>query len=154
MISASAPTTFSASTSTLLSLLKDPKQINSYYRRILASIEAVPGVSHVCAMTYLPLDSMHVGNAFHDCWQDPHMRIPSLRPSADFQTVTPDYFQTFGIRIVKGRAFTDADNASSVRVAMVNEAFASRFLKGIDPLRQRVVMEQMIPDEPRAWASH
>ena len=64
--------------------------------------------------------------------------------------VTPDYFQTFGIRIVKGRAFTDADNESSLKVAMVNEAFANRFLKGLDPLRQRVVMEQVIPgDQPQ-----
>ena len=43
--------------------------MNSYYRRILASIEAVPGVSHVCAMTYLPLESLHVRNAFHHCRQ-------------------------------------------------------------------------------------
>ena len=78
---------------------------------------------------------------------------PSLRPNADLQTVTPDYFQTFGIRIVKGRAFTDADNESSFRVAMVNEAFANRFLKGVDPLQQRVVMEQVIPGEHQEWAS-
>jgi hypothetical protein len=70
---------------------------------------------------------------------------PSLRPNADFQMVTPDYFQTFGIRIIKGRAFTDADDESSLKVAMVNETFANRFLKGLDPLRQRLVMEQVIP---------
>jgi putative ABC transport system permease protein len=39
-------------------------EVNSYYRRILASIEAVPGVSHVSAMTYLPLDSLHLEMPF------------------------------------------------------------------------------------------
>jgi putative ABC transport system permease protein len=119
---------------------------NSYYRRILASIGEVPGVSNVCAMSYLPLDSLHAEMPFTIAGK-PIYANPALRPSADLEMVTPDYFQTFGIRIVKGRAFTDADNASSFRVAMVNETFADRFLKGVDPLQQRVVMEQVRPDE-------
>ncbi len=130
------------------SLLKDPTRINtnSYYRRILASIEALPGVSHACAMSYLPLDSLHAETPFSIAGEPPYANA-SLRPSADLETVTPDYFRTFGIRIVKGRAFTDADNASSVRVAMVNETFVKRFLQRVDPLEQRVVMEQVIPGE-------
>ena len=43
--------------------------------------------------------------------------------------VTPDYFPTFGIRLVKGRAFTDQDTAASVKVAMVNESFVKKFFK-------------------------
>ncbi len=128
--------------------LRDPVQINAYYRRILASIEAVPGVSHVSAMSYLPLEDLHFGVPFTIAG-NPAYANPSLRPSADLQMVTPDYFQTFGIRIVKGRAFTDADNSSSFRVAMVNETFANRFLKGVDPLQQRVLMQQVIPGGPK-----
>jgi putative ABC transport system permease protein len=125
-------------------LERDPTQKNvlPYYRRILAGIEAVPGVSHVCAMTYLPLDIFHSEIPFTITGK-PEYADPSLHTSADFQAVTPNYFQTFGIRIAKGRAFTGADNTSSVRVAMVNEAFANRFLNGVDPLQQRVVMKQM-----------
>jgi predicted permease len=125
-------------------LLKAPSQTNTnlYYRRILASITAVPGVSHVSAMSYLPLDSLHAEMPFSIAGQPPYAN-PALRPNADLETVTPDYFQTFGIRIIKGRAFTEADNERSVRVAIVNETFASRFLNGDDPLRQRVVMEQL-----------
>ena len=118
---------------------KGPTQVNSYYGRVLASIAAVPGVSHVCGMSYLPLDSMHAEMPFAIPGK-PEYANPSLRPNADFETVTPDYFQTFGVRIVAGRAFTNADNQSNRRVAMVNETFAGRFLKGVDPLQQRVVM--------------
>jgi putative ABC transport system permease protein len=134
-----------------LRLPKGPVQISSYYRSILARIETVPGVSHACALTYLPLDSMHIGMPFTIAGK-PAYAIPSLRPNADFETVTPDCFQTFGIRIVRGRAFTDADDVSSLRVAIVNEAFASRFLKGVDPLQQRVVMEQLT-GEPKKGPS-
>ena len=46
---------------------------------------------------------------------------------------------------MKGRAFTEQDNATSTKVAMVNEDFVRHFLKGADPLRQRLVMQQFIP---------
>jgi hypothetical protein len=125
-------------------IIKDASRTKTmpYYRSILASIKAVPGVSNVCAMSRLPLDGLHDEMPFSIAGK-PAYQNPLLGPNADLEVVTPDYFQTFGIRIVKGRGFTDADNESSVRVAMVNEVFASRFLKGDDPLRQRLVMEQL-----------
>jgi len=129
-----------------VSLLKNPAQINPYYRRVLASIEAVPGVSQAAAMTYLPLEGLHSEMPFTIAG-GPAYANPSLRPTADLQQVTPGYFQTFGIRIVKGRAFTEADDSSSVRVAMVNDTFVRTFLSGLDPLQQRLVMEQVIPDK-------
>jgi putative ABC transport system permease protein len=119
-------------------------KINAYYRRILASIGAVPGVTHVCALEHLPLDRLHFGVRFSVAGKPEHADASS-RQSADLQTPTPDYFQTFGIQIVRGRAFSDSDTETSLKVAMVNEAFAGSFLKGLDPLEQRVVMEQYIP---------
>ena len=59
--------------------------------------------------------------------------------------VTPDYFQTFGIKLIAGRFLNDQDTASSVKVAMVNEDFVNKFLKGTDPLKQRLGVEQLIP---------
>jgi putative ABC transport system permease protein len=59
--------------------------------------------------------------------------------------VTPDYFQTFGIKLVKGRFFNDQDTASSVKVAVVNEEFVNKYMKGTDPLQKRVMVEQLIP---------
>jgi len=59
--------------------------------------------------------------------------------------VTPGFFETFQIQMAKGRAFTDQDSASSVRVAIVNETFVSRYLSGVDPLTQRILVEQLIP---------
>jgi len=59
--------------------------------------------------------------------------------------VTPDFFQTFGVRLLKGRTFSDHDDASAVRVAVVNEEFVKRILKDSDPLQQRISVEQLIP---------
>ena len=123
---------------------KDTQPIVAYYRQILASIQAVPGVSHVTAMTGLPLEGAGFGMPFTIAGQ-PAFNDPSQRPGAGFGMATPDYFKTFGIRLIKGRMFTDQDDASSVKVAVVNEEFAKRYLKGMDPLQQRVVVEQLIP---------
>ena len=71
------------------------------------------------------------------------------RPGSPFQSVTPDYFKTFGIRLIQGRSFTAQDTATSVRVAVVNEEFARQYLKGMDPLRQRLSIEQIIPGLPK-----
>jgi putative ABC transport system permease protein len=123
---------------------KDTLPIVAYYRQILGSIQAVPGVAHVTAMTGLPLEGAGFGMPFTIAGQ-PAFNDPSQRHGAGFGMATPDYFKTFGIRLDKGRMFTEQDDASSVKVAVVNEEFAKRYLKGMDPLRQRVVVEQLIP---------
>ena len=131
-------------------LIRSPTRsgTNAYYRQLLAGIAAVPGVSHAAAMTYLPLDFLHAETTFRLAGQ-PNYANPAMRPTADFETVTPDYFATFGIRIVTGRAFTDHDDVSSPKVAMINEAFVNRFLKGVEPLAQRLVMGQVIPGQDK-----
>jgi putative ABC transport system permease protein len=63
--------------------------------------------------------------------------------------VTPGYFDTYGIRVVQGRAFNEQDSASTARVAMVNENFVRRYLPGVDPLTQTVGVAQLIPGETR-----
>ncbi|AXC11279.1 protein of unknown function DUF214 [Acidisarcina polymorpha] len=123
---------------------KEPDKIISYYRQMLASIRAVPGVSGATAMTGLPLQGTYFGMPFTIAGK-PAYTDPSQRPGAGFQMVTPEYFKTFGIRLTGGREFNEQDTASSVKVAMVNEDFVNKFLKGTDPLQQRVVVEQLIP---------
>jgi predicted permease len=122
---------------------KNPERIVAYYRQMLASIASVPGVSHVSAETGTPLEGAGFGEFFSLAGQ-PAYADPSQRPGAGFQMITPDYFRTFGIRLMKGRAFTDQDNASSMKVATVNQDFVKRFLKGTDPLQQRVIVQQLI----------
>jgi putative ABC transport system permease protein len=123
---------------------KDPAQITGYYRQMLGSIQSVPGVTAVSISTGLPLQGSGFGMQFTIAGgQD--FADPSQRPGASFGMVTPDYFKTYGIQITRGRSFTDQDNANTVRVAMVNEEFVQKFLKGKDPLQQRIYVEELIP---------
>jgi putative ABC transport system permease protein len=57
------------------------------------------------------------------------------RPSLTmWKSVTPGYFETLGVPLVRGRTITDRDRADSPRVIVVNEAFVREFLRGDDPI--------------------
>ncbi len=123
---------------------KEPDKIISYYRQILSRIDAVPGVSSATAMTGLPLFGAGFGMPFTIVGK-PAFSDPSMRPLSGFGMVTPDFFQTFGIHLVNGRGFNEQDTASSIKVAVVNEEFVKQYLKGTNPLQQRISVEQLIP---------
>ncbi|MFZ0633167.1 MAG: ABC transporter permease [Acidobacteriaceae bacterium] len=123
---------------------RDPAQITSYYRDILAHIDAVPGVQHATAMTGMPLYGAGFGMPF-TIVGGPTYADPSQRPTANFGMVTPDYFATFGIRVERGRIFSEQDTATSPKVAMVSESFVQQYFKDKDPLRQQISVEQLIP---------
>ena len=97
---------------------KDPAMIRAYYEQMLTSIKSVPGVLDASVSVGIPLQGPGFGMPFTIAGQ-PEFADPSQRPGAAFGMVTPDYFKTYGIQVTRGRSFTDQDNASSVKVAMV-----------------------------------
>ena len=123
---------------------KDPARINAYYQQMVASIKAVPGVQDAAVSVGLPLEGTAFGMPFTIAGQ-PEVTDPSQRPGAGFDMITPDFFKTYSIPVLRGRAFTDQDTAASVRVAMVNKKFADKFFAGKDPLQQRINVEELIP---------
>ena len=62
------------------------------------------------------------------------------RPVADFDAITPGYFQTLGVRLMRGRDFTEADTLETPGVAVVNQSFARKFFPYSDPLGQHITM--------------
>jgi putative ABC transport system permease protein len=123
-------------------------EMSTYNEQILAAVRAVPGVSSVATVTGLPLLGPSDGMDF-SIVGGPSYSDRSKRPGTGFQSVSPDYFKTFGIDVVEGRAFTSQDTSTSTRVAMVNQEFVRRYLKGLDPLQQRIAMEDLIPGSPQ-----
>jgi predicted permease len=123
--------------------LTQPEQMVAYYKLLVEKIESLPGLIRAEAATGMPLQGTGFGMPFTIAGKP--FANPSDRPGAGFQMVTPGFFETFAIQMAKGRAFTDQDTASSVRVAIVNQTFVDRYLKGVDPLTQRILVEQLIP---------
>jgi putative ABC transport system permease protein len=125
---------------------KSPDQIRSYYRQMLEKIQAVPGIRNVAVMTGTPAGGSGMGTRFSIAGHPP--ANPAERPGASLQTVTSGYVDTLGIRMVKGRSVDEHDTETSVRVAIVNEFFVNRFLGGVDPIGQRIVMNETRPGAP------
>jgi putative ABC transport system permease protein len=123
--------------------LTGPEQVSTFYEQLLARVQAVPGVLSASVSTGMPVSGTGFGMPFTIVGKP--VKDPGQRPGAGFNMVTPDYFKTFGIRITRGRAFTEQDRAGSVPVAIVNDVFVSRYFKGVDPLTQRLLVEQLIP---------
>ncbi|HKE59792.1 MAG TPA: ABC transporter permease [Pyrinomonadaceae bacterium] len=118
-------------------------QIRSYYRQMLEKIQAVPGVTQVAAMTGVPARGPYFGMGISVVGQ-PEVN-PSDRPGSGFQMITPGYLDAMGIRLVQGRNFDERDTEKSPRVALVNEHFVSRYLAGLDPLVQRIGVNELVP---------
>jgi putative ABC transport system permease protein len=125
------------------SRFSEGRQVTAYYRQLLEKIKAVPGVEVASASVGMPLRGPGFGMPFTIAGRP--AVDPSARPGAGFQMITPEYFETYGIRVVKGRGFSDLDTEGNVRVAMVNEVFVNRYFPNEDPLKQRIMVEELIP---------
>ena len=121
----------------------DAGQITVFYRQLIERVRALQGVASASVSTGMPVLGAGGGLQFSIAGRPPG--DPTQRSAAGFSTVSPEYFRTFGMRIMRGRAFTDQDRATSVPVAIVNERFVRAYLPDADPLTQRLVMVQVIP---------
>jgi putative ABC transport system permease protein len=127
---------------------KEPEKIVAYFHEMLERIKSVPGVTSASAETGLPLLGAGFGMPFTIVGK-PAFSDPSMRPGAAFGMVTPGYFQTFGVRLLNGRGFTEQDKAGGVKVAVVSEQFVKQYLAGLNPLQQRISVEQLIPGDTK-----
>jgi putative ABC transport system permease protein len=121
-----------------------PEQIVGHYQQILRKLEATTGVESASGAMAMPLRGAYFGMPFTIAGQ-PEFTDPSQRPLAGFGMVTPGYFKTFGVRLVKGRFFNEDDNAGSLHVAVVNEQLVRHYMPGKNPIGQTLNVEQLVP---------
>ena len=114
----------------------DAAQLLGFFRRVDSALAALPGVQSVGFVDNLPLDGWNMGQPI-EIAGDPPVEASS-RKSAHYQITSPRYFETLGIQLAQGRAFTDRDVAGAPQVCIVNEEFVRRFLGGRAPLGQIV----------------
>ncbi len=106
--------------------------------RLLDRVTQAPGVQSASLTTFVPLgfpNQSHWGTQVEGYQPGAHEDM-----SIQFALVGPDYFETMGTPIVRGRGITDTDRDSAQHVAVVNEAFARRYWPGLDPLQRRLRM--------------
>jgi predicted permease len=110
-----------------------PEQLDDFNRKVNDSLSAIAGVERVALSTWSPMDGNNYGESV---WLDGQPAPPpgSTANATSWVRVTPGYFATIGTKVVEGRGFQESDNRTSEPVAVVDEAFVKRFLRGQDPI--------------------
>ena len=104
-----------------------------FYEQLLSRVQALPGVEAASLTSAAPL-SGRSGRTVMDIEGRPEIREVGV----GFKSVSPDYFKTLGISLLRGRVFTPQDRAGAPRVALINKAAAEKFFPGEDPIGKRL----------------
>jgi putative ABC transport system permease protein len=123
---------------TAVTVQRAPGERVALYERLREAAAAVPGASGAAASFTTPL-----GRAG---WNTrivvpPDSTLGRRERMSWLNAVSPEWFRTYGIRLSAGRDFNRTDRAGAPRVAVVNQAFARRFLQPGPPVGQRVSEE-------------
>ena len=106
-------------------------KIDRFYRELLPAISNIPGVVNATAAFPVPLS----GNGMRISIQLQEHPVPqSQEPSEAIAVVTPDYFKTMRIPIVKGREFSWTDTEKTQAVMLVTQSFARKYYQDQDPI--------------------
>jgi putative ABC transport system permease protein len=114
----------------------DPARRAAFYQEALGRIQALPGVERAAMSSQIPLGGFNPPLFVEIERSAP--AGPGARPVAHHFQVSPDYFETMRIAIVKGRAFDETDRAGGVPVGIVGETAARIFWPDRDPLGERL----------------
>ena len=107
----------------------DPAERMQAFQRIAEQLEKVQGVESAAEAAIVPLSGAdwngHIAGAGE-----------GREGEAHFNAVGTDYFRVMGTPLLRGRPFARDDRLSAPRVAIVNETFARRYFRNVDPIGQ------------------
>src|SRR4029079_12256644 len=110
----------------------------AFFQQVLDRLNHTPGVTAAGAVLSLPLTGAQEST---DLFIEGRPKLEAgQRPNADYTIVTPGFFETLRIPLLRGRQFTDRDSRDAPNVIIINEALAQRYWPNEDPLGQRVTI--------------
>ncbi|HEX7252847.1 MAG TPA: ABC transporter permease, partial [Thermoanaerobaculia bacterium] len=118
-----------------------PKR-RAFFERLLERLEGQPGVVSLGLTGILPLNPD--GGPQNNRFEREGQPAPNddMRPQADFQLVSPKYFQTIGMGLLRGRGFAASDRPENPQVAVINDSIARHRWPGEDPIGKRITVDR------------
>jgi putative ABC transport system permease protein len=118
----------------------------AFFEELVRRGRELPGVTGVAGTTSLPLTGLRWTSDFKaEGWAPDQAGF-----EVGHREVTPDYFKTLGVPVLKGRAFTEADRTGSDLVVVINQTLANKYFAGEDPIGKRVTFDR-VPDSTSSW---
>ncbi len=108
----------------------DPRRI-AFFSQLLERLDGIPEVASAGMIQTLP---MRGDNMLSFTIQGRPQPKPNEEPSANYRVISPKYFETMGIPLLRGRALTDRDGAQAAKVALVDQKFVDRHFPTEDPI--------------------
>jgi putative ABC transport system permease protein len=116
--------------------------LTNYLREVTRKVRNVPGVRDVAITDRPPMEGYMSGAPFLIEGRD---YLPSSqRHFGAFKVVGPSYFDTVGMRLLKGRGLDESDVAGAAPVTVINETMAKKYFKGEDPIGKRILIPQLV----------
>ncbi|MBI1762104.1 MAG: ABC transporter permease [Acidobacteria bacterium] len=122
---------------------KEQAQQLQFYERALPALKQLPGVLAAAGVFRLPV----TGFATSIFTVQGQPVAPGQEPQADYRTVSFDYFRAIKMPLVRGRDFTERDNAQAADAVIINEELARRFFPNEDPVGKRL----QVGEEKTRW---
>jgi putative ABC transport system permease protein len=114
----------------------DPPQRTAVVRGIMGAVNTVAGVNNAGIVTVNPLDRGSFGAAVET--EDRPLAPREAGLIVNNRLVTHDWFSTAGVRLIRGRLFTEADDERAAPVVIVSKRMADRLWPGADPISKRI----------------
>ncbi|MEP7272952.1 MAG: ABC transporter permease [Acidobacteriota bacterium] len=114
-------------------------------REMMERWKGIPGVRSVGAIGSLPQGVNSIRPSTFAI--ENHPQDAANIAKATFSAVTPDYFRTMGVPLLRGRAFTEQDILEATPVAIINETMSTRYFPGEDPIGKRIALYGRNPGE-------
>jgi putative ABC transport system permease protein len=121
----------------------DADRVRAFSAQLLEKVRAIPGVEDAAISSGLPPANFENGQPFRVEGRDP--AAANASGVANYQIISAGYFRTLGLRVLKGRAFSEDDRQGSTPVVIVNRRLAERFFLTGDPLGRRLLISELVP---------
>lgn len=116
-------------------------QVIDFYRTLIERLEALPGVTSVGGISTLPLAPNNTSTMFQI--QGRAENEPGERLGAWYRSITPDYFHTAGLSVLRGRGIEPSDQGDTSRIVIVNETLARQWFPETDPIGQILIKDSL-----------
>lgn len=114
-----------------------------FYKQLTARIKSLHGVRDAAITAHIP---MGYDNSLVNVFPEGQVIDDKSKTELAFDDkVQPEYFRTAGVKVIRGREFTELDSAQAPKVAIVNDAFAKKFWPGQDPIGKTFRTEKTGP---------
>src|SRR5260370_10008389 len=123
---------------------REPRNQADTFHRFVTRVEAVLGIQSAAFNEIVPLSQDEMDMGYFLVKENPPL-APGEHLAADYRDITPNYFATMGIPLIKGRIFSQQDNLHRPRVVVIDETLARRFFPNEDPIGKHL----QVPDPTR-----